>query len=84
MFDKEKYSKAVERSGLKGTFIAREIGMNYNVYVQKCKGYNYWKVDEAMRVSKVLKLRNHERDAIFFAPEVSKMPPSEEEAVNVQ
>lgn len=77
MFDKEKYKKAVDRSGLKGTFIAKEIGMTYPIYAQKCGGYLYWKVDEAMRVSKLLKLRNSERDAIFFAPEVSKSPTSD-------
>ena len=84
MFDREKYKAAVLRSGLKGKHIAKEIGMNYWTYAQKCKGANYWKVDEVMKVSKVLRLRNAERDAIFFAPEVSKVPTSEEEAVNVQ
>lgn len=84
MFDREKFKDAVERSGLKGKYIAKEIGMNYWTYAQKCKGVNYWKVDEAMKVSKVLRLRAAERDAIFFAAEVSKTPTSEEEAVNVQ
>lgn len=82
MFDKEKYKKAVDRLGLKGTFIAKEIGMNYAIYTQKCCGNKYWKVDEALRVSKLLKLRNSERDAIFFAPEVSKSPTSDEVKTN--
>lgn len=84
MFDKTKYKAAVERSGLKGKFIASEIGMNYNVYAQKSNGINKWKVDEALMVSRVLKLRKAERDAIFFAPEVSKVPTSESEAVNAE
>ena len=82
MFDKVKFKKAVDSSGLKGTFIARQIGMNYNVYLQKSNGKNQWKVDEVMSLSRLLRLRNNERDAIFFAREVSN-PLTSEEAENV-
>lgn len=82
MFDREKYKAAVDRTGLKGTFIAKEIGMAYAVYSQKCCGKKYWKVDEAMKVSKLLRLRNAERDAIFFASEVRKTPTSDEVKTN--
>lgn len=73
MFDKEKYSQLVCSRGLKGKYIAEKIGMDYRTYLQRTSGANQWKVDEVMRVQRILKLRNHERDAIFFAKEVSKV-----------
>lgn len=72
MFDKNKFKEAVARSGLKGTFIAEELGMSYNLFLQKSNGLAKWKVDEVACFSQILRLRKPERDAIFFAKEVSK------------
>lgn len=73
MFDKTKFKEAVTRSGLKGTFIAEGLGMSYNLFLQKSNGLAQWKVDEVMTFSQMLRLRKPERDAIFFAKEVTKM-----------
>ena len=73
MFDKEKYKQIVESKGLKGVYIAKQLGMDYRTYMQRTSGNNQWKVDEVMRVQRILRLRNSERDAIFFGKEVSKV-----------
>lgn len=72
MFDRKKFDEAVERSGLKGPFIAKNIGISYKLYQQKSLGNSQWKVDEALAFSRLLRLRKSERDAIFFAKEVAK------------
>jgi hypothetical protein len=66
MFDKNKFKEVVDRSGYKGTFIAKELGMSYALYLQKSNGYSQWKADEIMSISETLRLRKQERDAIFF------------------
>lgn len=78
MFDKNKFKEAVDRSGYKGTFIAKEIGMSYPLYLQKSNGYAQWKADEIMCLSNTLRLRKPERDAIFFAKEDPELVTSEE------
>ena len=73
MFDKTKFKEVVDRSGYKGKYIAKEIGMSYNLYLQKSNGLAQWKADEIMNLSDTLRLRKNERDAIFFAKEVPNM-----------
>ena len=67
MFDKEKFSLALENSGLKKRFVAKQIGIAYGNFLKKCNGAVMWKVDEALNVSKVLRMSSEERDSIFFA-----------------
>ena len=70
MFDRELFSKAVERSGLRKRFIAQQIGMGYDTFLKKSYGELEWKCSEALACSQILKIKRAERDAIFFAPEV--------------
>jgi len=67
MFSKEKFAESVRSSGLKKRYIAGQIGMAYGNFVKKTNGVVEWKVDEALAVSKVLKMTRIERDSIFFA-----------------
>lgn len=67
MFDRERFNEAVEKSGLKKRFIAKQIGIAYPTFLKKTDGTVMWKVDEALNVSKVLRISKSERDAIFFA-----------------
>lgn len=66
MFDKERFALAIDRSGLKKRFIAKELGMAYDTFLKKCSGTVEWKVDEALGVSRVLRITKSERDCIFF------------------
>lgn len=78
MFDKEKFRDAVNRSGLKGNYIAKEMDMSYKIYLQRSNGLSKWKADEVLRFSEILKLRKADRDAIFFAKEVTKTVTNDE------
>lgn len=66
MFDKAKFADTVNRSGLKKRHIAKELGMAYDTFLKKCSGVVEWKVDEALGVSRVLRMSKGERDSIFF------------------
>lgn len=81
MFDKEKFREAVEKSGLKGNYIAKEMDMSYKIYLQRSNGLSKWKADEVMKFSEILRLRKAERDAIFLAKKVTKTD-TEDEVVN--
>ena len=73
MFNKEKFKEVVERSGLKGTYIAEGLGISYNLYLQKSNGLTKWKTDEAYDFANLLKLKKSDMYAIFFSKEVNKM-----------
>lgn len=67
MFDKQRFDDALNRSGLKKRFIAKELQMAYDTFLKKTNGTVAWKTDEALGVSRILHMNKMERDSIFFA-----------------
>ena len=73
MYDKERFARAVYKSGLKKRYISRQLGLAYDTFLKKSNGVVEWKISEALKVSKVLGITKAERDSIFFAQEVHNM-----------
>jgi len=62
----EKLRAAVRRSGLKQSFIAKEMGVSDQVIHNRLTGVAQFRLDEISSICRVLKLTKKERDAIFF------------------
>jgi len=71
MTDTEKLRAAVERSGLKRTFIAHKIGLSYQGYLNKERGESEFRQAEIAGLCELLGLTIEEKEAIFFARDVA-------------
>ncbi len=56
----------IRRSGYKLSYIARMVGVSPNTLHQKLENRTDFKMEEALRLSRLLSLSNHERDACFW------------------
>lgn len=65
MFNREELEKAINRSGLNDGFIAKEIGISYDLFSKKKSGVTEWKLKEVQKLCHVLHLRQTEARKIF-------------------
>lgn len=75
MTDTELLREAIDRSGLKRTYLAERIGLTYQGYLNKERGESEFRQSEIEALSQLLDLNAEEREAIFFAHKVDKMAP---------
>lgn len=73
MTDTELLREAIDRSGLKRTYLAERIGLTYQGYLNKERGESEFRQSEIEALSQLLDLNAEEREAIFFARKVDKM-----------
>lgn len=66
----ELLDKAIDNSGLKITYIAKQLGITREGLYKKLKGETEFKASEIIAVQKLLNLSNAMRDKIFFAKKV--------------
>lgn len=66
----ELLDKAIDNSGLKITYIAKQLGITREGLYKKLKGETEFKASEIIAVQKLLNLSNVMRDKIFFANKV--------------
>ena len=71
MTDTELLQKAVERSGLKRTFIAKKIGLSFQGYLNKERGESEFRQSEIEGLCDLLRLTPQEKESIFFARKVA-------------
>ena len=62
----EKLTAAVQRSGLKQSFIAKEIGVSDAVMHNRLTGASQFRLNEVSAICRVLKLSKKDRESIFF------------------
>lgn len=70
MTDIELLKKAIERSGLKISFIADKMGISRQAFHVKLKSSHTFRANEILNLSKILNLSFEEREKIFFAQNV--------------
>lgn len=68
--DTEKLEKAIERSGLKTSFIYETIGISRQAFDRKRKGYVSFRKSEVFTLKTILHLTDDETVAIFFPEDV--------------
>ena len=64
--DTQKLKRAIETSGYKMMFIARELGITRAALYMKINNASSFKVEEMYKLSKMLDLKEDEKDSIFF------------------
>lgn len=67
MIDTLYLEEKIKNSGYKKQFLASTIGCSVQYLTMKINNKAEFKVDEAKKLSQVLKLTTAERNAIFFA-----------------
>ena len=67
MFVAERLKKAIEKSGLPISFIAKKLSITREGLYKKINGDTEFKASEIVNISDILHLSIEERDAIFFA-----------------
>lgn len=67
----QKLQETIERSGLKKCFIADSLGLSRQGLQDKLNGKSEFKASEIDAFSVLLRLDSAQRDAIFFAAEVT-------------
>ena len=67
MANTELLREKIDSSGVKITFLAKEMGITYMALQNKMNKKVDFKVDEARAIKKVLRLTAEEVEAIFFA-----------------
>lgn len=60
--------KAIELSGLKMEFIARQLGITRAAFSMKVNNSSSFKVEEMYKLSEMLNLDENEKKVIFFNP----------------
>lgn len=65
-------SEAIEKSGLKSSFICEKLGITLSGFSKKRRNKLFFNASEIMILQKLLNLSNEERDAIFFDEDVDK------------
>lgn len=67
MTDSMKLRNIVESSGLKKTFIAKELGLSYQGYLNKESGRRQFNANEIKALKNLLQLTNKEISDIFLS-----------------
>lgn len=67
MFNSTKYKSVVEGSGLKKTFIAKELGLSYQGYMKKENGKSEFLAKEITVLKDLLRLSNKDVSEIFLS-----------------
>lgn len=67
----------LEQSGFKLRFVAEQIGITYQGFLNKINNRSEFRAKEIQALYKLLGLTEEERIAIFFTQEVDKMPTDE-------
>ena len=67
MTDTKALYNAIERSGYLKKYIARQLGISYQGFLNKAKNRSEFTASEIEKLKDLLSLSSSERDAIFFA-----------------
>ena len=67
MTDTKALYNAIERSGYLKKYIARQLGISYQGFLNKAKKRSEFTASEIEKLKDLLSLSSSERDAIFFA-----------------
>lgn len=67
MTDKKRLKTVIEKSGLKISFIAEQLGISRAGLFKKLNNDNEFKVSEVYKMQKILGMSDKDRDSIFFA-----------------
>ena len=74
MTNEKKLRKKIAESGYKLQFIAKKLGITYQGLLKKLRNESEFKASEIQILTCLLNLQGNERDDIFFADNVDKMP----------
>ena len=70
MTDTKRLNDLIDASGLKKSYIAKEMGLSVKGLWRKITNRNEFKSGEIKKLAELLGMTNEVRDAIFFAGEV--------------
>lgn len=60
-------NKVIDDSGLKRSFIAKEMGLSPKIFHDRTAGVSEWKVKEMIAFTNLMNLKKKVRDDIFFS-----------------
>ena len=72
MTDFQALQDAIKRSGLKRTFIAQQLGISYQAFLNKERGLSQFNQSEIMKLWTMLNLSNDDVHKIFFNCDVGE------------
>lgn len=69
MVDYEKLKGVFDTSGYRYDFIAKNVGMSFNLFSKKISGLSHFKVPDVYKLKKFLRLTDEQVMDIFFSDE---------------
>ncbi|MDR0308245.1 MAG: hypothetical protein LBI42_15635 [Chitinispirillales bacterium] len=74
MIETKLLREKIDKSGYKVRYIAKQIGLSYQGFLNRMAGKNEFNVAEVQVLTELLKIEIGEKEAIFFANTVGRKP----------